>query len=108
MSSDNYTNPRDETEPPELDYGERTIDHFWVGDRKAIRHTRDEFGAEHWRFSHICTLARSGRVMRIAPLLQIGHGHEVLSTDPLHIEASILCEDCGTHGWVRDGRWVSA
>lgn len=64
------------------------------------------------RFAHDCDrhvrLGVGARVIRCAPELQIGHGHEVLSRDPLHIEASILCEDCGTHGWVRDGRWVTA
>jgi len=95
-------------EPAELDYGDMLIQLYPVGTDVngyvyAIRHT-----SEGWRFSHVCTSPRSGHTWRIAPLLQIGHGHEVLSTHPLHIEASILCDDCGTHGWVRDGEWVPA
>lgn len=96
----------------EVNYGGYAIDHWNVGvDAQgrdlAIRHTQESDG-EHWRFSHVCTSPRSGIVWRIAPALQIGRGHEVLSTNPLHIEASILCEDCGIHGWVRGGLWVTA
>lgn len=28
------------------------------------------------------------------------------SLEPLHIEPSVLC-NCGDHGFIRDGRWVS-
>lgn len=28
-----------------------------------------------------------------------------VSEDPLTIDPSILCPDCGTHGFVRAGRW---
>lgn len=35
--------------------------------------------------------------------------HDVISVDPLHLEPSLACEDgCPSHGWIRDGRWVSA
>lgn len=32
---------------------------------------------------------------------------ELVSLEPLHVEPSIRC-DCGDHGFIRDGRWVSA
>lgn len=35
--------------------------------------------------------------------------HDLISVDPLHIEASVywpVC--CGMHGWIRDGAWVNA
>ena len=36
----------------------------------------------------------------------------VHSLEPLHVEPSILCNaakcGCGSHGWIRDGRWVPA
>jgi hypothetical protein len=60
------------------------------------------------RFSHVCRLARSGQVMRIAPRLQIGDGHTVVTREPLTIVASILCGDCGIHGFVTDGTWRPA
>lgn len=35
--------------------------------------------------------------------------HDVHSLDPLHLEASLACEDgCLSHGWIRDGKWVPA
>jgi hypothetical protein len=58
-------------------------------------------------FEHKCKVIDGQRVI-CAPRLQIGQGHEVITRDPLHIEASILCPDCGTHGWIRNGRWVEA
>lgn len=34
--------------------------------------------------------------------------HGLVSRDPLTVEGSILCVTHGTHGWIRDGRWVAA
>ncbi|MBD3783717.1 MAG: hypothetical protein IE926_12330 [Micrococcales bacterium] len=34
--------------------------------------------------------------------------HTVESRDPWHLEPSLLCPECGCHGWIRDGRWASA
>lgn len=34
--------------------------------------------------------------------------HTVHSEYPWHLEASLLCPECGLHGWIRDGKWVSA
>ena len=34
--------------------------------------------------------------------------HTVHSRAPWHLEASLLCHECGLHGWIRDGRWVPA
>lgn len=30
------------------------------------------------------------------------------SLDPLTLSPSLLCRDCGDHGFIRDGRWVPA
>lgn len=62
------------------------------------------------RFEHTCDRAhRNAGVIVCAPLLsnvnQPG-GHQV--TGPQErptVRASILCEDCGTHGFITDGRW---
>jgi hypothetical protein len=32
--------------------------------------------------------------------------HTLVSEDPLHVEPSILCSECGDHGHLREGRWV--
>lgn len=89
----------------ELDYGDTAYDHWQVGADAngfalAVRHTTDG-----WRFSHVCDLPRSGVRLRIAPLLT---NHQIATVSPLHIEPSILCADCGIHGFVRLGKWVSA
>lgn len=34
--------------------------------------------------------------------------HEVISTDPWHLEPSLLCDFCGLHGYIRNGRWTNA
>jgi len=35
-------------------------------------------------------------------------GHRIVSHDPLTVEGSLICEDCGDHGFIREGRWVKA
>lgn len=32
----------------------------------------------------------------------------VESVDPITLSPSILCKGCGTHGFVTDGKWVTA
>lgn len=69
-------------------------------------------------FAHVCDRrptnpARSTRfradagVIRCAPALD-PVGHQIISVEPLTISPSILCVDCGLHGFIRDGRWISA
>jgi hypothetical protein len=41
--------------------------------------------------------------------LTSGTKHQLITEDPLHIEASVACpQHCGDHGFIRDGRWVPA
>lgn len=60
------------------------------------------------RVEHLCAHPRAGTTLLIAPLLtsvnQPG-GHQVTSRDPLTITPSILCGDCGLHGYVTNGEW---
>jgi hypothetical protein len=63
------------------------------------------------RFAHRCDRGERG-IIDCSPLLQIGPGHEdpgpgheIVSEDPLTIRPSILCPDCGTHGWFTESRW---
>lgn len=37
-----------------------------------------------------------------------GSVHQLVSEDPLTVMPSLLCPRCQHHGWIRDGRWVSA
>lgn len=59
------------------------------------------------RFEHRCDRGERGVVV-CAPALQLSGGHRIVQRDPLTVEPSILCPDCGTHGFIRDGRWVEA
>lgn len=45
---------------------------------------------------------------RIAPLLQLDNGHTIVSEQPLTVTPSVMCDDCGLHGFVMAGRWVRA
>ena len=35
-------------------------------------------------------------------------GWDLVSTQPLHVEPSLLCRACGHHGFIRGGRWVTS
>lgn len=58
------------------------------------------------RIRHHCKTI-DGDDIYIAPALQLAGGHRIVSQDPLTIEPSILCPDCGLHGWIRDGQWTT-
>jgi hypothetical protein len=57
--------------------------------------------------SHECILPRSGYHVLYAPKLQIGGGHSVTSSEPLTVTPSILCGECGLHGFITNGAWMS-
>lgn len=66
------------------------------------------------RFAHTCTrqarLGPQAMAIRCAPALQYGTygtGHTLVSIDPITITPSILCDDCGAHGFITEGKWVS-
>lgn len=61
------------------------------------------------RFEHLCDRGPRG-VIVCAPRLQIGHGHTLTrnAEGQPTVRASILCDDCGTHGFVTDGKWDGA
>ena len=57
------------------------------------------------RFEHRCDRGERG-VIIAAPLLQLANGgHRIVQDEPLTIAPSILCADCGTHGFITEGRW---
>jgi hypothetical protein len=62
------------------------------------------------RIEHSCTRPRDGMTLLVAPMLtKQGEpgGHQVTSLDPLTVSPSILCDDCGLHGFIVAGRWHS-
>lgn len=56
------------------------------------------------RFEHRCVRS-DGFAVICAPALQLNGGHRIVNRSPLTVEPSILCPDCGTHGFIREGRW---
>lgn len=43
-----------------------------------------------------------------APESVQGPRWQLLKADPLTIAPSVLCRTCGLHGFIREGRWVTA
>ncbi|MCW2899953.1 MAG: hypothetical protein JWO67_2218 [Streptosporangiaceae bacterium] len=68
-------------------------------------------GASRIAIEHQCTRPRDGMTLLIAPFLTADRdgrrGHQLLSEDPLTVTPSILCADCGLHGFITDGTWRS-
>lgn len=65
------------------------------------------------RFMHRCDRGERG-VIVCAPALQLDAGHTITTRDPIMekvpvtVTPSVLCADCGTHGFVINGRWADA
>ncbi len=88
----------------------RTID---VGHGVALLVTEPDDRNPHGvRVKHVCTSWPDDQepdgefVKVVAPAL--APAHVVHSLDPATVTASILCPDCGLHGFVRGGVWVPA
>lgn len=56
------------------------------------------------RIEHQCRVVEGTQIV-CAPALQLGSGHTLVSEDPITVTPSILCPDCGLHGFITDGRW---
>lgn len=57
------------------------------------------------RIWHHCRVIDGTQIV-CAPALQLDGGHVVVSEDPLTIAPSILCPDCGLHGFITNGAWT--
>lgn len=77
-------------------------DSVYVGAGHALVFFPDEV-----LFSHICDRGDRG-ILRCAPALQIANGGHQIDRASLTVHPSILCPDCGTHGFVTNGRWTDA
>lgn len=63
-----------------------------------------------WAFQHPCKMLGPEEQLVCGPLLQVeSGGHTVTDNGGLAITVtpSILCPDCGTHGFITDGAWRS-
>jgi hypothetical protein len=58
------------------------------------------------RVRHHCKVI-DGLQLVVAPALQLDGGHRIVQSSPLTVEPSVLCPDCGLHGFIRQGMWVS-
>lgn len=83
-----------------LDYGE-------VDQRTPLGHDIELWHMEDGtiRLAHDCKLIGDDRQLRIAFLLSSRH---IVTPAPVTITPSILCDDCGLHGWVIAGQWSPA
>lgn len=81
-----------------------------VGPGIVLRHYPEdgpETLASSWRIEHRCDRAHrnAGVIVCAVPL---NPRHVIVKVDPLTVTASIVCVDCGLHGWVTDGVWRDA
>jgi len=56
------------------------------------------------RIQHRCDRGPRGALIA-APALQLSGGHSIAQAEPLTVTPSILCKDCGLHGFITDGVW---
>lgn len=57
------------------------------------------------RVEHTCKAIGEAQLVT-APALRLDGGHVVQQEDPLTITPSILCPDCGLHGFIISGKWI--
>jgi hypothetical protein len=84
---------------------DRRID---VGGGVALLFLTDEAGSVG--VEHQCSRPRDGQTLLIAPRLTKGPGGHSMSITggdlrTITVTPSILCPDCGLHGFVTDGAW---
>jgi hypothetical protein len=61
------------------------------------------------KFRHICRLIDGTRRVLAPETFGPEHkAHAMVSRDPLTLSPSLLCRQCGLHGWIRNGRWEAA
>lgn len=75
-------------------------------DPPRMLHYNDDGG--FWAFQHVCV--RPDATIRVAPRLTSEH-NVVLTPGPevvVTVTPSILCPDCGLHGFVERSTWVQA
>ncbi len=81
-----------------------------IGLRHFIWHQQDG----RWLWWHDCVTARPawgwfGDVHTIHEVGPISSGHKVIdSADGITVQGSLICEDCGDHGFIENGKWRKA
>lgn len=69
----------------------------------------DDDGRHVWWHHHCLYVGINddGTVSGLLPL-DAERGWQVQSLDPLTVTPSILCQTCGTHGFITAGKWMPA
>jgi hypothetical protein len=60
---------------------------------------------DHVIVEHQCTRPE-GWPPVVAELPNGPHGWTITSREPLSVIPSILCSECGLHGYITDGQWT--
>lgn len=60
---------------------------------------------------HRCSYPNGSTPLVLGRLdIHTGDRHELIQEDPLTVHGgsgSVICRTCGTHGYIREGRWVA-
>jgi hypothetical protein len=56
---------------------------------------------------HTCDRGEKRGTIICAPRLVLNepNGHTIVSSNPVTVSPSVGCDDCGLHGFIRNGRW---
>lgn len=80
----------------------------------TFKYESDDDSRALW-WSHTCSCPdlvadpTGGTYRRVTQLpISLTEGWVVVHAEPLTVSPSIMCMKCGTHGWIRDGKWVNA
>jgi len=98
--------------PEDIDLGDSRTLHFfpWEGDA-AVAFTMYHPSAKDTKSHKSGEQCSSGGYLAVAecpPMIPDSQRWTVESWFPLTLSPSILCLRCGDHGFIRDGKWVSA
>lgn len=83
--------------------GDQSID---LGNGHTLRPSRNEGILYGFHETH----PRPDNGQACIGYIPVGHSDEwtLEAEDPITLSPSVLCRICGTHGFIRDGKWVDA
>lgn len=82
----------------------RLIHHDWTERKDHGRVSSLHYPDGQIRIEHACRVV-DGVLLYTAPALQLANGHSVTQAEPLTVQPSIACGDCGLHGYIVEGVW---
>ena len=83
-------------------------EHFWFDHKcadptEALREKERQGAKIAWNTVPAYIKGRNHTMLPVGP-----EGWTVVSKEPLTVSPSILCGECGLHGFWREGKWVGA